>query len=167
MAKVNGGALYCGDDGNVNVEHCLFESNRATSSIYSCKGGAIYSVNDVYVLNSTFISNYAYDYGGAIYADYVNINYNQETIPSNSFFKGNRADDDDGGAIYATSDVYARNAEFIKNSSLVDGGVIYAKNNVQVKHCLFDSNEANGAKSSRCFGGAMGAENDAKINNCI
>ncbi|WP_407432071.1 right-handed parallel beta-helix repeat-containing protein [Methanobrevibacter sp.] len=156
-AYVDGGAIYAKDD--VTAVHCLFESNKADGAVSQCYGGAICSKdNDVYIENSTFKDNYAEDYGGAIYADAVNINVNQAYPQAfSSFFINNKAGDNKGGAIYAEDDVKAVNAVFSGNYAEVDGGAIYSEDDVAVNNCLFESNKADGA-TSQCYGGAIRAD---------
>ena len=162
-AYVDGGAIYARDD--VTAVHCLFESNKADGATSQCYGGAICSKdNDVYIENSTFKDNYAEDYGGAIYADAVNINVNQAYPQAfSSFFINNKAGDNKGGAIYAEDDVEAVNVVFSGNKAEVDGGAIYSEDDVDVNNCLFESNKADGA-TSQCYGGAIRAD-DVDVDN--
>ncbi len=170
-----GGAIL--SKAGLNVNHCLFEDNRAEgSSLYDCRGGAI-CANTVDVLNSTFIRNYAEDYGGAIFAiGKININPGQDiSQPYSTFFIDNTADDDNGGAIASDhvgntqrgDNIDVVNAVFKSNKAKVDGGAIYTPQNVNVVHCLFESNKADGAKSKRCFGGAIRAEKEVCIDFSI
>ena len=162
-AKVDGGAVYtCG---KAIVEYCYFSLNNAEGAKSQCYGGAIRSKSEVRVDNCTFEKNWANDYGGAIYAVDVYINSNQASGEDfNTFFTGNHADDDNGGAIYAEGDVQIFNAKFFENKALVDGGAIFSKKNVNMNHCLFESNKATGA-SVKCYGGAV-RSTDACVNNC-
>ena len=160
----DGGAIF--GVNNVNVNCCLFDSNRASGASSQCYGGAIRSKAGVNVENSTFTHNYAYDYGGAIYADYININVHQESSqPFSSFFMFNKVEDDNGGAIYADSDLNALNTEFSQNHAKVEGGAVFTCGNAIVSHCLFTSNGVGGAKS-QCYGGAIRSKHDARVNNC-
>jgi predicted outer membrane repeat protein len=162
-AKVDGGAIFtCG---NAYVYHCQLDNNRVEGAVSQCYGGAIRSKNDVTVFNSTFRANYAEDYGGAIYANNIYINGNQNNKESlNSFFIGNSAKDDKGGAIYADGNVNAVNAEFRENKAKVDGGAIFTCGNTNVNHCLFVGNKASGAVS-QCYGGAIRSKNEVTVNN--
>lgn len=165
-ANTDGGAIFTYSRGKLYVEHCLFESNRAINSNFQCEGGAIKALRAVYVVNCTFENNYAYDYGGAISAESVIINENQDNGMINTFFISNSVKDNDGGAIYSSSDVTLKNVKFCKNTARVDGGAIYAKNNANVVHSIFESNLVDGALSARCYGGAIRAKDNANINNC-
>ena len=64
-------------------------------------GGAIYNENNLTVINSTFIKNFASFFGGAIY------NSAKLTV-FNSIFIQNNADD--GGAIHITCLLYTSDA---------------------------------------------------------
>ncbi|WP_407415880.1 right-handed parallel beta-helix repeat-containing protein [Methanobrevibacter sp.] len=162
-AYVDGGAIYANDD--VNVNHCLFESNEASGALSQCYGGAIRSKGDVYVESSTFKDNYAEDYGGAIYANNVYINLKQANPQTfSSFFTNNKASDNQGGAIYAKGYVKAFNAVFSGNKADIDGGAIYSEDDVTVKYCLFESNRASGEDLYECYGGAIRAD-DVYVEN--
>lgn len=154
-AILSGGAVYALD--NVNVNHCVFDSNRgAYAPVSSCNGGAIYSGKAVAVDNCSFVNNIAENYGGAIYAIdvYINLDQHNEIKDSNSFFINNRVLNDNGGAIYTKGNLRVANTDFIGNSAYVDGGAIFCENDANVEHCLFRSNKATGA-SITCFGGAI------------
>ena len=128
---------------------------------FNNKGGAIHIEGSAQytIINCTFNNNWAEDYGGAIYSagdlDIINCT-----------FKSNAVEDDDGGAIYCEKSVYLENCLFEKNHANVDGGAIYSKNNVNVtKNTLFIENEAKGASSSQCYGGAIRSEGNVEVNN--
>ena len=125
IAYVHGGAIFCY---NAYITNCLFDSNNADGAISSqCGGGAIYCTNDLTVDNSTFKNNHASDYGGAVFAKNINVNNNQvSNQPYNSFFINNKAEDNDGGAIYLKENSYVKNAIFTDNKALEDGGAISA-----------------------------------------
>ncbi len=163
-AYVDGGAIFSAK--NIFIDNCIFKSNSASGARSECYGGAIRAKDDVFITNCTFENNNAEDYGGAIYADNVNINIQQKNNQSfNSFFINNKAADDKGGAIYASYNVKAINTLFKGNSALVDGGAIYAEDNVVVNNCLFESNKADGASVLSCYGGAIRAKDDTHVIN--
>jgi len=88
----DGGAIFCGD--NAYITNCLFDSNKAKGTkVSQCEGGAIYCKDDLTVDNSTFKNNYAGDYGGAIYADTLD-------LKPGCIFDNNTAYDNQGGAIW-------------------------------------------------------------------
>lgn len=63
-----GGALYAGNDGELEIKNSSFEDNYATDN-----GGAIYiySDNNTTISNSDFLNNETANEGGAIYASYA------------------------------------------------------------------------------------------------
>ncbi len=178
-AWLNGGAIHSFED--ISVTHCLFDSNRCEGAASKCKGGAIFGNRTVNILKSIFNNNYAENYGGAvfsertvcvdastfdsnsakyhggaIYAKDVDVNSN---LYGYSYFKKNKAVNDNGGAIYASSSVYAMDTKFNSNTALVDGGAIFSSGDVKLNWCDFDSNSAVGAKVTKCYGGAIRAAN--------
>ena len=159
-ANVDGGAAYA--ENHISVRHYLFEINQAA---VGC-GGAIRCKGGVVIKDSAFNNNFAEEYGGAIYGEYIDINNNLATEPFNCFFMGNNAGDENGGALYATEYINAVNTVFGNNAAKVDGGAAYSEYNINVRNCLFEFNQANGAVFASCYGGALRAENDATINNC-
>ncbi len=165
-ALVDGGAVYA--RGDLTATHCLFDSNKADGAKSQCYGGAIYSKDhDVYIENCTFKDNYAHDYAGAIYADNIYVNHKQSSDETfNSFFIGNKAGDNDGGALYSYYDMHVKNAVFTGNSAYEDGGAIFCCDNAFITHCLFESNKADGAKIAQCEGGAIHCKDDLTVDNC-
>ena len=141
-AGIDGGAVVARgnvrfENGNINVRHCLFESNQAKIELRSCYGGAIRAEDTAIINNCTFKNNYADDKGGAVYAKDVTIKGDP------SFFEGNTAKDH-GGAIY--TDKFNENvrwASFINNDAYSkDGGAIYInkENHVIFSNCYFERN---------------------------
>lgn len=164
-AEHSGGAIY--SYGDVYTDNCLFKSNKVEGDAEECYGGAIYSFrSDTHINNSTFEDNFAEDYGGAIYADNLYVNDNQNSSqPYNSFFINNRADDNDGGALYSYYDMHVKNAVFKDNSAYEDGGAIFCCDNAYVTHCLFENNKADGAGAAQCEGGAIHCKDDLTVDN--
>jgi gliding motility-associated-like protein len=128
----NGGALWIGVDGanlpaEVYVTNCQFDRNTAEDTD---GGGAIYVSENCHLImtgsrvtcnNSLEIQ--AFDDGGGIYVDNANC-----TI-TKSFFSGNIAQDNDGGAIQAQNATSTRT--------------------ITISECIFTKNEAkNGAAIS-------------------
>ena len=169
----DGGAVK--SNGAVDVDNCSFVGNNAFGAhFYDSNGGAIYSTDTVRIHFSEFIDNWASDYGGAIYAETVYINVNQHIEPSfNSIFHSNYVMDNSGGAISATNEVYAVNAEFNNNTAYGEnGGAIYSPGKVDVNHCLFTNNNneifAYDYYKDLVFGdsgGAIFSEDEVIINN--
>jgi predicted outer membrane repeat protein len=114
-------------------------------------GGAIYSTNQLHILNSNFEGNIAGEYckGGAIF------NNGEKTDINNTLFKTNIADDG-GGAIYSEKGILSIDySTFELNSASTissnGGGAIYAENNnINLQNSIFMSNIA-----YRSYGGAI------------
>lgn len=105
----DGGAIYILDpEKNSYFKGCIFKSNNAGED-----GGAVCGYNgDVYIDNCTFENNHAGYKGGAVDAHAIYINTNQSENESyTTYFTGNTVansggNENNGGAVYATSDVY-------------------------------------------------------------
>ncbi|WP_296889773.1 right-handed parallel beta-helix repeat-containing protein [uncultured Methanobrevibacter sp.] len=157
----DGGAIYSSK--NINVTNCIFMNNKADGSGFNqCEGGAIWTEEGtVEVDNSTFIGNYAYDYGGAIYANTVHTN-------SKSYFINNTVDDNKGGAIF-TWNAYIVGTIFEGNAAYLRGGAIYNVRGITVINSTFRNNKAEGASVSQCGGGAIFTSSDeatVNVDNC-
>ena len=168
FAKNSGGAIFSYID--TYVENCLFEYNKADGNIISdSNGGAIYEYfGNLTITGSTFNSNYADDEGGAIYAQHnVYINHKQsDNQAHNTFFNGNIADDNNGGAIKYLGNAVIKNAAFSSNKAYHDGGAIFISADSYFTHCLFNSNQCLGS-SSQCKGGAIYTKADITFTDCI
>lgn len=156
-AKVKGGAVFCEKD--VEVIGSIFKSNKASGAkAHQCYGGAISTNKNVYIDNCTFENNTSEDYAGAVHGTNIHINQNQSNTQAfNTFFRNNKAGDNNGGALYSENDTYAKNALFSGNNAYEDGGAIFSKNDVITHNCLFEYNKAKGAKICDCYGGAIRA----------
>ena len=130
----NDGAIY--SSGNIYVQNSAFTSNIADEN-----GGAVYCEKNAYADNCTFKNNLAGNDDGAIYSINLYINTNQSARPHNSFFINNKAEDNEGGALYGCY-IYLKNSVFKQNYAHNDGGAIFAQNVVNADGCLFESNEA-------------------------
>ena len=131
-----GGAIYC--VGDLTVNDCTFTNNGGCSY-----GGAINSFNGVLTVeNCNFINNYA-SYGGAIYCD--DTNYDFEYHIKNSNFIGNTARYG-GGAIYSEGNVHSQgniieSVNFINNTAESGGAIeLYKTANTVVTDCTFTNN---------------------------
>ena len=87
-----GGALYAGNDGELEIIDSTFENNTATTN-----GGAvyIYNDNDATISGSTFTNNESLADGGAIFGE---IHYNVTIVDCT--ITGNSAADDGGGLAF-------------------------------------------------------------------
>ena len=182
-AKVDGGAIYCEKD--VNVIGSVFKFNKA-SGIFSaqCYGGAIRTKENAYIDNSTFENNTSEDYGGAVYAKNIYVNQKSYNLTDmthlclpgsvrdhsqkssnltdmSSFFRGNKAGDNNGGALYAEKDLKISNSRLLNNHAKEDGGAAYC-NDATVMSCDFSYNSATGALVN-CFGGGIACKSSCKF----
>ena len=166
-AYVDGGAIFAWN--NVTLKNCNFQFNKAEGSTSQCYGGAIRCKDDdtagnVYIENCAFFKNYAYDYGGAIYADNIYINDKQSDDGKiSTYFQGNIVADNEGGALYADKEVIVKNALFEGNEAYGSGGGIYAKGDVNAYHCEFNNNSAlNGINAN---GGGIYSKSNVNVEN--
>ena len=150
--KCYGGAISNEGNNPLTIKNCVFTGNGADNY-----GGAIYSVGDLYIKDSTFSCNKACsDDGGAIYAC-------KKVFLENTIFKENKAKVD-GGAIYARGDVNVSGCHFEDNSATgaiknqCYGGAICTNGDVNVYGSKFIQNVA------ADYGGAIHAKN-VKIND--
>ena len=152
-----GGAISV--QGHLEINNALFKSNRVNSAY----GGAIYSLNPLNIINSSFIENFADESGGAIYAE-------DSIFIKNCTFESNKVDDYCGGAIYAAKPDSGAKIEIIDsifNGNLADnqGGAIYTFNTLDIKNSTFLYNVADGIVSigKNNDGGAIYTINSMKI----
>ncbi len=152
----SGGAIY--SSGNISVENCLFEDNRASVS-----GGAIYSVGSLSVTDCDFTGNIAQN-GGAIYHRSGALNlvaclFTNNSVEGSAFFLGpvnesqilisdcifeGNISPSSGGAIKIESDEY-------DNDIYNFDGCRFSSNDVAVwathdgslsfKNCIFSHNQ--------------------------
>ena len=102
----------------VNLNNCIFKE------CYAKYGGAIYIYGgSLDIFNSTFINNYAYNYGGAIAAE----NGTQVKISKSKFYNS-KSLHDAGGAIYLRTGKLNLTSVEINNSSATFGGAITTLN---------------------------------------
>ena len=163
----NGGAIYSA--GTLNVESCIFQGNNARGG----HGGAIYSEGNFEITgHCSFFSNFAYNDGGAIYAKKINQNI------ENIIFDTNRANNGGGGAIYLNSkdSIQFINCVFKDNIAIkYNGGAILSDGSgkTTLKNCNFSDNKAQPslgggeAEFVDYKGGAVYADNELEIDNCI
>lgn len=153
-----GGAIYNDDSGIVNIFHSTFgDALDATSGNIAGKGGAVHSESGyirssiLQISDSTFNSNIANVFGGAISNDYATTNV------FNSEFNSNMAVSS-GGAIYNASGSILQITDSTFNSNIANGhgGAIY---NVITGNTYIASNWKNvtfsGNKSDLGLGGAI------------
>ena len=134
----NGGAIYNGGTGNVNLDNATFTNNTATY------GAAISHTGAKLVINKcTFNTNIASDSGGAI-----RTGTNTQTIVTSSTFNGNKAntlfaavDYGYGGVLYNWGNTTMNNCNYTQNMAF-EGGALYNKGNLNVNNGYFMNNSA-------------------------
>lgn len=168
MAALSGGALAIHDAGEkISIETSSFQKNRARSG----EGGAVLVEastqkvsTPVFIQNSTFESNRAETYGGALSLGntmnaYANLEVQSSTFTNN---QANSSQSGAGGAIYFVSQaphtMRVVESIFERNKAELAGGAIYAINPqmVWVQYSQFYNNSAEGASTIQPrFGGAV------------
>ncbi len=112
----------------ITVENSTFKGNTATD------GGAIYSEGGI-INNSTFTNNVATNNGGSVF-------YNARGNIIRSEFAGNTASKS-GGAVYFEKRGYIENSTLTNNKATGNnGGALYFKNSGDVIKCIFVNNSA-------------------------
>ena len=182
----SGGSIFNSDKGTLTIDGCEFSNNNVDSIYlgdsgpvdefgvkYGC-GGAIYNRGNLYVNDSSFDSNKAYRYGGAILSSTNKKNIveisnsifsnniaiwgqggavkieNAQTKVSNSIFISNAVKENSGGALYlSSSSGVIENSTFSKNSASYGGGALsFWFSNVDIIGCNISNNNAE-------YGGAL------------
>ena len=142
--------------GTITIRDSRFFNNRAfaqflNSNNHYSRGGAIYSLGEVTVINCLFYANNA-SQGGAIYSErkvtVINSNFTKNTGPGDY--------NNIGGAIYSLTDIVISNSTFHSNSAR-NGGATYSISVISTDN-IFTNNTA--TESSDNFpnvgnGGAM------------
>lgn len=97
-------------------------------------GGAIFNNGSLSVSESTFVNNFSWTSGGAIYLENYEYDGGEDTPPpanssiSNSSFSHNFSKDSSGGALYIDNQLMnIESTEFFANSSYEEGGAIGAR----------------------------------------
>lgn len=156
-----GGAIYCPSyqdlTANVYIENCTFINNTAEY------GGAVYMEGgNLNILNSLFLDNYAYNFGGAVACD-----YNSRITIEKSKFINSRSVNDAGGALYLKDSKLTANDVSIDNSNATFGAAITSlSSTVTINRLNFSNNQAKyegGAIYQ--FYGSLTLRNSNLINN--
>ena len=137
-----GGAIYSpyesdyygyGSSYSVDLTNCTFINNTAEY------GGAIYMEGGyLSISDSTFINNIAYNYGGAIAAE-----YNQRTTITNSKFRNDSSTNDAGGAIYLReSPMTGTELEFTDCNATFGAGITSLNSAMTLKSIHGENNTA-------------------------
>jgi predicted outer membrane repeat protein len=139
-ARQRGGAAYLLDT-NATFSNCTFSNNRG-SGLGSGLGyaGAIYSKDVILVLNSCQFNNNQADLdGGAIFAEYSEINATSCT------FSGNQNTTNNGGGAWALKfcTLIENHGTYTSNYSASSGGSIDATDsNITITYAQFSSNQS-------------------------
>lgn len=135
---------------NAIVTNCLFKNNKAKHY-----GGGLYCTDGAHIHYCEFRDNSA-TFGGAIFANTINVNPNQNTQGYTSKFINNHATEK-GGAMFANSDVNIAHC-ILESNGANRGGAIYTYQNTVLNDCKINSNSAE-------FGGGIHSRN-AYLTNC-
>lgn len=190
-AAVYGGAIFSESDATLEINNTIFEKNTAESyffdkdynfepdnsyTVYEDQGlmglgGAIYSIGETTIKNSTFKNNKAGVDGGAINFMTNGSTQNDNAVIEKTSFISNSAGAQ-GGAIYSEKTLDIKNSTFIDNEvngnkeacdELTSGGAIYTSKSLNISDSEFINNR------SAWLGGAIevytGADNKLNINN--
>lgn len=169
----DGAAVYIGDDCDVTVRNCTFDSNTSANDVNA--RGALYCVFDCLVLieDCTFTSNVCGSGGGIDSGADVGITINRCTFTNNkattvfsggainhsfaakmtvndSTFAGNTSADGGGAIHMGDSTLELNNCRFTENVCVARGGAIDAleSSDLRINNCIFSGNKAG-------FGGAL------------
>ena len=152
-----GGAIY--STSPVNINNCTFINNTGEY------GGAIYIKNaKLDICNSRFISNHAYNYGGAIAGE-----ENAEIIIKNTSFEDCFSQNDAGGAIYLkSSNLTGDYLNITSCHALFGGGITSLKSTVKLTNSHLESNNAEygGASVYYMYGNFSLANGNNSYNSC-
>ncbi len=170
----SGGGMYIdgarGDNGNIEINLCLFEDNRSGMNGIGGGGGGLYlylyNRNTSTVSNCTFKNNKALGqngYGGGLDyssetlvspdADYPYTGGNNETfmLLSNSLFQGNICTYLGGGAIFGTGEAdminctfFGNTAERLNGTGATGGGIFINRLNLDINNCTIAYNTSGG-----------------------
>lgn len=146
----NGGAVWNGSNGKVEIADSTFKGNTALAGIG--QGGAITNADKMTITGGSFANNTANYSGGAIYNDanaagsQTSLTIDGTTFTGNSVtadFKTTNNDNIAGGAIFndtgAKLDV--KNATFTDNTSSLKGGAIFNRDGeVAITNSTFKNN---------------------------
>lgn len=129
--KASWGAGLGLSGGNVEIDNCVFESNKATG----IGGGIAADFCELDINNSMFLNDTSFGISGALH------NWHCETTISHCSFSNNSAVL--GGAVYADfSSVEIDNSNFTSNSADAGGALRFWCSNLEIDSILFQYNHA-------------------------
>ena len=158
-----GGAVYVGQQVQVTVKKSLFLKNEVDH------GGAIFLGGDtkVAVTHTVFLSNHAYVDGGSIY-----LMENAKITAQHVYLSGNKANETrgKGGALFAggTSSVRLYDSRFRENVCNFEGGAIYGEDSANIllqdttltENNAIENEDPYSIEKNSC-GGAMSGSGDS------
>jgi len=152
------GVIYC-ENSNIDMSGSSFSSNRAD------RGGVVYSVyGNITAADSTFSSNTASSYGGALYS------YDAHVSVFGCNFTENAAESDYGaygGAIFVeNAKLNVADSSFNKNFANNSGGAIYSDGYTEIKSSAFSDNIVENDQYY-AVGGAVSVVGNGSFKDCI
>lgn len=189
--KGSGGAIYNLEKATLSIEDCNFVNNKVDAEylieeddfgVRLGSGGAIYNRGNLYIINSNFKSNRAFNYGGAILSvstqkhnlKVINSIFDKNTCfaggggaifivnanldIANSSFTSNEIGENSGGALYiGESEGNIYNSTFFKNSASFGGGAIqFWYSNITMDLCNITDNNAGRGGAISYYGQRIG-----------
>jgi hypothetical protein len=152
-----GGALSLDTGTHVSIQHSLFFSNTATTSVFG-RGGAITNRGELTVADTLFNANNAQRDGGAI------ANFSELAVSLSSF--GHNSALVDGGAISNTGSLNVSQSTFFSNTAQASGGALANQGQSLLQYSLFAENAAGSGGSARNNrSGVMDIESSTFVSN--
>ena len=148
----NGGAVWNGSDGKVDIADSTFKGNTALAEDGLGQGGAITNADQMTITGGSFANNTANYSGGAIYngahaaPGQTSLTIDGTTFTGNSVtadFSTTHNDKIAGGAIFndTNAKLDVKNATFTGNTSSLKGGAIFNRDgNVTITSSTFRGN---------------------------
>jgi predicted outer membrane repeat protein len=139
-SAIGGGGGAISACAETEIHNCTFSSNNSP-----CGGALLVQLYTFLISNSSFISNSASNFGGAIHNQQGSV-----TVQHNSIFKANQATYF-GGAIASLGILNCSDSDFCNNSA-IQGGAVYIDN---ATTCSTISSSNFTSNNSSFFGGAI------------
>ena len=148
----NGGAVWNGSNGKVDIADSTFKSNTALAEGGPGQGGAITNADQMSITGGSFANNTASYSGGAIYngahaaPGKISLTIDGTTFTGNSVkadFNTTQNDNIAGGAIFndTNAKLDVKNATFTDNTSSLKGGAIFNRDGeVTITNSTFKGN---------------------------
>lgn len=126
-----------------SFEYCVFNYGKATGDSITSYGGAIFASisGKLRISHSTFKNNYAFYWGGAVYAFKSNIVMEHCYIAQNTAGNDGMIYGYGGGLCVVACDPYLRYLHFDGNSSTgIGGGASFESSNPLLVNCIIENN---------------------------